>query len=483
MAEPNEAPIDWNWLGRECEEMRKSMGSLSSSSGGEQQPALASVHDDDDSEDDEMVVAAVSFLSASSRGIGLPPRWHRGSTHGRRVNKRRGFDWGMERIVDDYFAEDCVYSVDDFERRFRVPRQVFERVRSALEGSGVFVRRVDALGVPGIHPLQRIVAAMRMLSTGVGGDVVDEYCRVSETSALISLKEFSKSVVAAFGGEYLRAPTESDLRRIMAINAARGFPGCIGSIDCQHYRWRSCPKAWAGQFQGKEKSPTLVLEAIADAELWFWHVFFGMPGSCNDINVLDSSETLSGIMKGMFPPKIGYKVGSEAMSFPYYLADGIYPNWRIFIKTFKSPQSAEESAFAQAQEAVRKDVERAFGVLVQRFQIVAKPINLWYRDDIAAVVKCCVILHNMTVEARRDSYESGMVHLMQSEEARLSSEGVSQIFRWQSQQALETSGELSDGMWAAQVLSREEEVTCSAAHRELTWKLMKHIWDREGRRS
>ncbi|CDF41420.1 unnamed protein product [Chondrus crispus] len=377
------------------------MGSLSSSSGGEQQPALASVHDDDDSEDDEMVVAAVSFLSASSRGIGLPPRWHRGSTHGRRVNKRLGFDWGAERIVDDYFAEGCVYSIDDSERRFRVPRQVFERVRSALEGSSVFGRRVDALGVPGIHPLQRIVAAMRMLSTGVDGDVVDEYCRVSETSALISLKEFSKSVVAAFGGEYLSAPTESDLRRIMAINAARGFPGCIGSIDCQHY--------------------------------------------------------------------------SEAMSFPYYLADGIYPNWRIFIKTFKSPQSAEQSAFAQAQEAVRKDVERAFGVLVQQFQIVAKPINLWYRDDIAAVVKCCVILHNMTVEARRNSYEPGMVHLMQSEEARLSSEGVSQIFRWQSQQALETSGELSDGMWAAQVLSREEEVTCSAAHRELTWKLMKHI--------
>lgn len=80
MAEPNEAPIDWNWHGRECEEMRKSMGSLSSSSGGEQQPALASVHDDDDSEDDEMVVAAVSFLSASSRGIGLPPRWHRSRT-------------------------------------------------------------------------------------------------------------------------------------------------------------------------------------------------------------------------------------------------------------------------------------------------------------------------------------------------------------------------------------------------------------------
>jgi Plant transposon protein len=34
---------------------------------------------------------------------------------------------------------------------------------------------------------------------------------------------------------------ETDLKRIMSLYAARGFPGCIGCIDCQHYLWEACP--------------------------------------------------------------------------------------------------------------------------------------------------------------------------------------------------------------------------------------------------
>ena len=59
----------------------------------------------------------------------------------------------------------------------------------------------------------------------------------------------------------------------------------LGSIDCCHWQWKNCPKAFEGQYQGKEGVPTVVLEAIADYDLWIWHAFFGIPGSCNDINV------------------------------------------------------------------------------------------------------------------------------------------------------------------------------------------------------
>jgi hypothetical protein len=31
---------------------------------------------------------------------------------------------------------------------------------------------------------------------------------------------------------------------------------------------------------------SVVLEAVADQDLWIWHAFFGMAGSHNDINVL-----------------------------------------------------------------------------------------------------------------------------------------------------------------------------------------------------
>ena len=35
--------------------------------------------------------------------------------------------------------------------------------------------------------------------------------------------------------------------------------------------------------------PTIMLEAVASADIWIWHAFFGVAGSNNDINVLKQS--------------------------------------------------------------------------------------------------------------------------------------------------------------------------------------------------
>jgi len=88
----------------------------------------------------------------------------------------------------------------------------------------------------------------------------------------------------------------------MKVCAARGLPGCIGALDCQHWQWMNCPIAWAGQFKGEEKKSTFVLEAIADSHLRIWNAFFGSSGSLNDINVLDQSPTFQSVLAGNFSP-------------------------------------------------------------------------------------------------------------------------------------------------------------------------------------
>ena len=60
--------------------------------------------------------------------------------------------------------------------------------------------------------------------------------------------------------------------------------------------------------------------------------------------------------------------------------------------------------FATTQESVRKDVERAFGVLQARFAVVKNPSSLWDKRKIANIMRACIILHNMIVEDERDSY-------------------------------------------------------------------------------
>ena len=56
------------------------------------------------------------------------------------------------------------------------------------------------------------------------------------------------------------------------------------------------------------------------------------------------------------------------------------------------------------QESARKDVERAFGVLQARFQILDRPCKLWRVGAMEDVITCCTILHNMIVENERDDY-------------------------------------------------------------------------------
>jgi Plant transposon protein len=151
----------------------------------------------------------------------------------------REFDVGVQRMMTGYFNETPTYGDKMLSRRFRMPRAVFDRIYKDLSARPQFVRKFGALGKPGLHPLQRVVAALHRLSHGVVSDAVDEYVRISESSAHESLAKFCRTVCEIFGVVYERQPTKDDLRRILKLNANRGFPGCVGSIDCQQWSWEA----------------------------------------------------------------------------------------------------------------------------------------------------------------------------------------------------------------------------------------------------
>ncbi|KAK1413609.1 hypothetical protein QVD17_35385 [Tagetes erecta] len=54
--------------------------------------------------------------------------------------------------------------------------------------------------------------------------------------------------------------------------------------------------------------------------------------------------------------------------------------------------------FSGAQEAARKDVERAFGILKSRWGIVRLPARAWEENKIRKVMYACIILHNMILK-------------------------------------------------------------------------------------
>ena len=283
-------------------------------------------------------------------------------------------------------------------------RSIFNDIWEQLSGCHPFVQQWDAAKKPGIHPLCRFVACLRVLAYGNAADSCDEHLQVSESVTNVSLKHFCNPIVEKFGPQFLnRAPNKDEIKGSMSKMAKRGMPGCFASWDCKHFDWSACPVRFQGQHKsGKEKRKTIVLEAIADVDHCMWHVFFGSPGAMNDINILDKSPNLGAIHRGDLNIHVDpHEIDGKPIDFMHFLVDGIYPDLAYFVKTLNNPIDEKERFFCKIQEGERKAVECAFGDPVKKWHILKNPLRNWHIADIDVLVKTCVTLHNMIIHERR----------------------------------------------------------------------------------
>ncbi len=127
-----------------------------------------------------------------------------------------------------------------------------------------------------------------------------------------------------------------------------------------------------------------------------------MPGSNNDINVFQKSELTNAVAMNKIP-SVNYMINGGMRSTPYFLVDGIYPEYSFFVKPYSASTDEKRQQFTRMQESVRKDVERAFGVLQSRWRVIATPSRYWYMPVMEDIMYCCIILQNMIVEENRYS--------------------------------------------------------------------------------
>ena len=152
------------------------------------------------------------------------------------------------------------------------------------------------------------------------------------------------------------------------------------------------------------------------------------------------------------------------------------------MKPMHQPASAKEKLYSKTQEALRKDMGRAFGVIKSKWKIIEQPRRLWSRKMMSDIMKAVIILHNMIVEERgRDALceealeeESGRSSLSSS---RLG--GYLPMF-WKipscsSDLAEPPSGSIAAMFAVAAMIENEKE------HSKTKQLLINHLWNEKGR--
>ena len=114
---------------------------------------------------------------------------------------------------------------------------------------------------------KKITFALRMLAYGVYANATDEYVKIDESTTIESLKRFWCAVIEISIERHLKTLNANDITRLLYIGQQRDFPGMLGSLECMHWKWKICPKTWAGQYQGRYGTQTIILEAVADYDL------------------------------------------------------------------------------------------------------------------------------------------------------------------------------------------------------------------------
>jgi hypothetical protein len=114
-------------------------------------------------------------------------------------------------------------------------------------------------------------------------------------------------------------------------------------------------------------------------------------------------------------------------------------------------------------------------VLLSRWRILRQPCRLRERGGIAAVMKACIIMHNIIYEYRRYGYQSRICDPAQSDEGRTTVEG--KVLVWQRKDVVEASLP-PVGLWGHVVAQRHDGVVERSEHEPLTHDLVEHTCKR-----
>jgi len=231
--------------------------------------------------------------------------------------------------------------------------------------------------------LFQLLVALRYYATGHFQRTDGDLLMFSQPTVCRIVKKVS-NLVAEKASMFIKFPSGfRDIATLkMKFSEIAGLSGIVGAIDCSHISIVSTGTDNAEIFRNRKGFFSVNVQYVCDATMSFTNIVARWPGSVHDARIFSNSTIYhlfeSGTVSGIL------------------LGDGGYPCLPYLFTPVRNPITAAERRFNAAHVKTRQVVERAFGVLKQRFRCLRIPLRTNLSTSLSIIV-ATACLHNIAI--------------------------------------------------------------------------------------
>lgn len=224
--------------------------------------------------------------------------------------------------------------------------------------------------------------------------------RIAPSTISLIIKEVCQLIIDIFGPMYVRLPkTEREWRNVAArFGQSCNFKHSLGAIDCKHVRIQK-PQGSGSIHFNRKKFFSIQLLVLVDSDYRIRYLDVGKEGSRADVTVWRECNLYKRLDSINLPANL-------INNLPFvFLADGGFElNDRMMTPyRQKSLTNNQRRSFNKRLCKARRIVEQVFGIMVNRFRILFKPMKCQPGTAKKITTTIC-ILHNMLINRNRSTY-------------------------------------------------------------------------------
>ena len=295
--------------------------------------------------------------------------------HQNRLNLRK------DRIFRDRLHPLDAYDDTEILRRYRLSRhlilELYDDIAQEIEP-----QTLRSHAIPG---MLQLFCALRFYATGTFQTVIGDSIGIHRSSVSRIVTRVT-TAICRLQNNHIKFPVvDADIgRNKQKFYEIAQFPRVIGAIDGTLINIKR-PKENENLFISR-KGPSLNVLAICDSDLLFTYAVAKFPGATDDSFIWNYCHLQEKFESGDF--------GNSLL-----LGDRGFGLSRYLITPIQHPTSQAEENFNTSHKRTRQVIERAFGLLKQRFRCLDKSGgNLTYTPvKCCKIVISCFILHNICV--------------------------------------------------------------------------------------